>query len=79
MNVDTGELRRFQEGEEIPNDFTLIKQVKELRQAQKELAGKKTAWVDLTANTPLANFARKERNKRKRKIIDASRKRNRKK
>lgn len=55
-------------------------------EAEKELAGRKEAFVDLKADTPLANWARKRRKtstakmkKKRRKMAQQSRKINRKK
>lgn len=86
MNINTGELRAIAdkfELEELKKEWgDSIREVPaDLRdEANKVLHGNSRVFVDLKADTPLANFAKKERDKNKkakRKIAQASRKRNR--
>jgi sulfur transfer protein SufE len=86
MNVNTGELRAIadkMELEELKKEWgDSLREVPESLkdEANKVLHGNSRVFVDLKADTPLANFAKKERNKQKkskRKMVQASRKRNR--
>lgn len=81
MNVNTGELMMLsaENMKLLYNKFTSVPD--ELQdEAKKELAGKEKTVVDLKADTPLANWAKRERNKVKSnraKMAKASRRRNR--
>lgn len=86
MNVNTGELIAVGNGEELKELMKAwgddLRQVPpELQgEANKALNGNSRTFIDLKADTPLANFAKKERSKNKkakRKMAQASRKRNR--
>ena len=95
MNVETGELFNSEEAKklmeemiEAKEDASKIKPVpKRLeKEAKRELAGRKHTVVDLSKKIPLAKWANRERcfqnrpsPKRKRKIAQASKRRNRKK
>lgn len=86
MNVNTGELRVVADDDELKqlmkewgDDLRTVPP--ELQsEANNALNGKSSTYIDLKANTPLANYANKERNKQKkskRKMSQASKKRNR--
>lgn len=75
MNVDTGELRRFAvvaggagksaaEAAAKMAGFTRVPKEHEA-EADKFLAGKDSFFVDMTQQTPLTDWARRERGKRK--------------
>jgi hypothetical protein len=86
MNVNTGELRAIADAMEIEElkkewgDSLRIVPEGMKEEAVEALHGSNRVFIDLKADTPLANFAKKERNKNrkaKRKMVQASRKRNR--
>jgi hypothetical protein len=86
MNINTGELRTIADAmelEELKKEWgDSLREVPEgmKEEANKVLHGSDRVFIDLKANTPLANFAKKERTKAKkakRKMVQASRKRNR--
>ncbi len=84
MNIDTGELYRLtgKELEELEEQFgDKIQQVPRelIKEANGELNGNLYTRVNMSKSTPLTNWAKKERKKRKRKIAKKSKQRNRRK
>lgn len=79
MNCDTGELIRLMKGQEPPEGFAPVPD-KLSEEANKELAGRDSVMVDMTKDTPLTGWAKKQQKKRKArsKMARASRRRNRK-
>jgi len=83
MNVDTGELRRFEKekAEELLKEEFVPVPKKHKAEANKELGDKDSVIVDMRKDTPLANWANRTRvaNKKKarNKTARASRRRNR--
>ncbi len=82
MNPYTGELMMLAQEQPAPDDFELVSK-KLQAAARQELAGRESAVVDLSAPTPLAEWANKRRvilnrKKAKAKIAAASRRKNRK-
>ena len=86
MNPYTGELMMLAQEQPAPDDFELVSK-KLQAAARQELAGRERAVVDLSAPTPLAEWANKRRvilnrkkakSKAKAKIAAASRRKNRK-
>lgn len=86
MNVDTGELRRLSAEEFKEIDKTFFKDFVPVpdtfqKEADTLLGDKDSVMVDMTQNTPLVNWSKKKKaekdKKAKRKIAEASRKRNR--
>lgn len=84
MNPYTGELMMLAQEQPAPDDFELVSK-KLQAAARQELAGRERAVVDLSAPTPLAEWANKRRvilnrkkAKAKAKIAAASRRKNRK-
>jgi hypothetical protein len=72
MNINTGELRAIadvMELEELKKEWgDALREVPEnlKEEANKALHGSNRVFIDLKANTPLANYAKKERSKRNR-------------
>ena len=85
MNIETGEIRRLanaMELEELQKEWgDALREVPPdmYEEADKALMNQKQAFIDLKSDTPLANYAKKERKaqKNKRKMAKESRKRNR--
>lgn len=75
MNCDTGHLVRLGENEIPPVGYEPVPD-NLLRAANKKLAGKNEAYVSLTSGGKLSRWAAKQR-KAKRKVVRASRRRNR--
>lgn len=79
MNIDTGKLERLYENQKLEANFVQVPRELE-QEALRELDGKQSTIVDLTTNSPLANFARSQRKKRQKtrqKMAKASKRRNR--
>lgn len=77
MNPYTGHLIDRDQYADVDADYKRIPKALQGDAAQ-ALRGASEVHVDLTANTRLADWAKKQRNKAKKKIAAASRKRNRK-
>lgn len=79
MNIETGELRVLPEMQKAyPNFVQVPKDVEQ--EALRELADQQSVFVDLSADSPLANFARSQRakqSKQRKKMAKASKRRNR--
>ena len=85
MNVNTGELMMLMQGQEPPEGFTRVPDdfAEEAKKFLEESESKnKPAIVDMTQDTPLVNWAKHQRDSKKKtrtKMARASRRKNRKK
>lgn len=75
MNIDTGELRMFRQGEQIPREFIPVPPTL-APAARKKLNGNDSAVVSMSSGGKLSKWAKSQR-KKKRKMAKESRRQNR--